>query len=139
MNDLSMAAAAYVYFPATVCRECDSPIDALQAACVGQREAMDLVVASWSDPEACCLLAKDGGGRYVLVIRLAGGRWAACHPWLAHPYRSHRDAERCVKQSRRHRCRGIVVRIAFSLLVANGMGDMPLVFLCAEDGLHRRG
>ncbi len=109
-------AAPYVYFPALVCQECDSPIDALIGVCVGQREAMDLVVASWTDPEMACLLASVDGGRQIVVTRLPGGRWAASHPRLTHPCTSFQEAERQLQKIRRYQTRGMVVKLALSIL-----------------------
>ena len=93
------------YFPALECALFDSPIDALLSLCVGHDEAMELVTASWRNaltddfPEApSCLLTEVDGGRSVVVLRTADGRWAACNafPELACATRS--EAERRLKK-----------------------------------------
>lgn len=69
------------YFPAILCDEHDSPIDALISLCVPRDEAMDLVVASWTNAatQGECLLAVLDGGRTVAALATAPGRWAACN------------------------------------------------------------
>lgn len=74
--------AARAYFPAILCAEHDSPIDALLALSVPRDEAMDLVAASWQAGEATCLVAILDGGRPVVVLRTSEGRWAACNAFL---------------------------------------------------------
>ena len=49
------------YFPAVICAEYDSPIDALVGLHVPQDEAMDLVAAAWADGRARCVLAQVDG------------------------------------------------------------------------------
>ncbi|WP_300454717.1 hypothetical protein [Accumulibacter sp.] len=73
---------SHAYFPAIVCGEHDSPIDALVALCVPRAEALDLVAASWWTGEASCLTATLDGGRTVAVLRTLEGRWAACHAFF---------------------------------------------------------
>ncbi len=75
-------AVAGKYFPAILCVECDSPIDALVALCVPRDEAMDLVAASWRGDHAACVLATLDGGRAVAALRTPEGRWAACNAFL---------------------------------------------------------
>ena len=93
------------YFPAILCVECDSPIDALLALHVPQDEAMDLVAAAWADGRARCVLARVDGGRQVAAILLPGGRWAACNAFAgqlcATPREAERRLEKLLKQGRR--------------------------------------
>ena len=100
----------YRYFPAIVCRECDSPIDALVALCVPRDEAMDLVAASWRDEAGVCLLATVDGGRRVVVMRTADGRWAACNAFLEPGFATPAEAERELKKLLKRKRRGIVAR-----------------------------
>jgi len=86
--------SAKPYFPAVVCVECDSPIDALLALCVPRDEAMDLVAASWRDDEGECILTTVDGGRSVAAIRTPTGQWAACHAFLDHACATRKEAER---------------------------------------------
>lgn len=93
------------YFPAIVCCECDSPIDALVALCVPRDEAMDLVAASWHHGAGVCLLATVDGGRHVVVMRTPAGRWAACNafpePGFATPAEAERELKKLLKRDRR--------------------------------------
>jgi len=85
------------YFPAILCVECDSPIDALVALCVPLDDAMNLVAASWRGDEAinhACILATVDGGRTVAALRTPEGRWAACNVFLDKGYPTRGDAER---------------------------------------------
>ena len=88
------------YFPAVLCAEYDSPIDALIALCVPRDEVMDLVAASWGEGghgDECgevCILSTVDGGRSVVAIRTAQGRWAACHAFPELACASRKDAER---------------------------------------------
>jgi len=82
-----------VYFPAIVCVECDSPIDALVALCIPRDEAMDLVAASWRGGECTCVLATVDGGRRVAALRTPEGRWAACNAFLDKAFNSRGEAE----------------------------------------------
>ena len=58
------------YFPAVICAEFDSPIDALISLCVPHDEAMNLVAAAWRSSAAasenscdsCCDSSCDSGG-----------------------------------------------------------------------------
>jgi hypothetical protein len=86
------------YFPAVVCVECDSPIDALLALCVPRDEAMDLVAASWRSDECECILTTVDGGRSVAAIRTPAGRWAACHAFLEHASATRSEAERQLRK-----------------------------------------
>ena len=90
----SQLPAGHRYFPATLCSEHDSPIDALVALCVPRDEAMDLVAASWRGRAADCILATIDGGRDVAALRTAQGRWAACHAFLEHGGATRAEAER---------------------------------------------
>ena len=108
-----------LYFPAVVCAEFDSPIDALVALCVPREEAMDSVTASWSnntaghwpDDLADSLLATVDGGRTVAVVRTEAQRWAACNafPELACATRAEaeRRLQKLLKRGRRG-CVGVV-------------------------------
>jgi len=82
------------YFPAVICAEYDSPIDALVGMHVPQDEAMDLVAAAWEAGEAKCVLASVDGGRCVAAILLPGGRWAACNAFVEDACATPREAER---------------------------------------------
>jgi hypothetical protein len=82
------------YFPAIVCAEHDSPIDALISLCVPFDEAMDLVAASWRNEWGGCLVATIDGGRVVAVLRTGEGRWAACNAFLDYCSPTPREAER---------------------------------------------
>jgi len=97
--------AAHCYFPAIVCVECDSPIDALIALCVPRDEAMDLVAASWRNGESTCVLATVDGGRSVAALRTPEGRWAACNAFLdkrcKSPQEAQRELDKLLKRGRR--------------------------------------
>lgn len=90
------------YFPAVLCAEYDSPIDALIALCVPRDEVMELVAASWGSEGGCgedeaaevCILGTVDGGRSVAAIRTADRRWAACHAFPELACASRKDAER---------------------------------------------
>jgi len=82
------------YFPAILCAEYDSPIDALTSLCVPQNEAMDLVAASWRNGEESCIVTAVDGGRSVAVLRTPEGRWAACNAFLDACCSTRSDAER---------------------------------------------
>ena len=82
------------YFPAIICAEFDSPIDALISLCVPQDEAMNLVAASWRSGESACVVATLDGGRSVAALRITEGRWAACNAFLDFCYPTRSEAER---------------------------------------------
>jgi len=82
------------YFPAVICAEYESPIDALIGMHVPQDEAMDLVAAAWAAGETKCVLASVDGGRRVAAILLPGGRWAACNAFIEDACTTPREAER---------------------------------------------
>lgn len=82
------------YFPAVICAEYESPIDALIGLHVPQDEAMDLVAASWAEGGGKCVLATVDGGRCVAAILLPGGRWAACNAFVEEACTTEREAER---------------------------------------------
>jgi hypothetical protein len=88
------ALPAEQYFPAIVCAEHDSPIDALISLCVPFDEAMDLVAASWRSDGGGCIVATIDGGRAVAALRTGGGRWAACNAFLDYLCPTPREAER---------------------------------------------
>lgn len=100
----STTSTGHGYFPAIVCVECDSPIDALIALCIPRHEAMDLVAASWKESDSPCLVATLDGGRPVVVLRTPEGRWAACHAFLNDLYATHQEADRrLARLLKRHR------------------------------------
>lgn len=82
------------YFPAILCAEHDSPIDALIGLCVPQDEAMDLVAAAWRNGESSCIVTAVDGGRNVAVLRTPDGRWAACNAFLEACCSTRGEAER---------------------------------------------
>ncbi len=86
------------YFPAIVCAEYDSPIDALIGMHVPQDEAMDLVAAAWHGKEAECVLASVDGGRAVAAIRMLDGRWAGCNAFPEQASTTRSEAERLLKK-----------------------------------------
>lgn len=94
MSPGPVAPKARFYFPAIVCVECDSPIDALVALCVPRDEAMNLVAASWRGSESACVLATVDGGRRVAALRTPEGRWAACNAFLDKVCHDRGEAER---------------------------------------------
>ncbi len=91
-----------LFFPAIVCGQFDSPIDALVSLCVPHDEAMDLVASSWRGDAAAgaasCLVATLDGGRSVAALRGEDGRWAACNAFLDHACASRGEAERQLKK-----------------------------------------
>jgi len=101
-----------LYFPAIVCDEFDSPIDALVALCVPRDEAMDLVIASWTTARSAevelSLLAAVDGGRSVAVVRTAAGRWAACNAYPELACSTRGEAERRLKKILKRGRRGCV-------------------------------
>ncbi len=97
------------YFPAIVRVECDSPIDALVAACIPRHEAMDLVAASWSKGGTACIVATLDGGRQVVVLRTPEGRWAACNAFLGKLCATRQEADRRLSQLLKHSRQGYVV------------------------------
>ena len=100
--------AARRYFPAVLCAECDSPIDALLSLCVPRDEAMDLVAASWQSGEPTCILATVDGGRSVVAIRTPQGRWAACHAFLEQACTTPNEAERQLQKLLKRGRKGLV-------------------------------
>jgi len=96
------------YLPAIVRGEFDSALDALLALTVPRDEAMDLLVASWLAVDPGSLLTTIDGGRPVIVLRTASGRWAACNAFLEHSCSSHADAERRLHRLLRRHQRGYV-------------------------------
>ena len=100
--------AARAYFPAILCAEHDSPIDALLALSVPRDEAMDLVAASWLAGEATCLVAILDGGRPVVVLRTPEGRWAACNAFFSDLSSTPEAAGRRLSKLLKRRRRGYV-------------------------------
>ena len=97
-----------LYFPAVVCGEFDSPIDALRSLCVPHDEAMDLVAASWREAGVFGIVTAIDGGRSVAAIPLAGGRWAACHAYPEHAASSRSEAERRLQKIVRGKKHGVL-------------------------------
>jgi len=131
MDNMLMTHAARLpvpaYLPAIVRAEFDSALDALLALTVPRDEAMDLLLASWLSAEPDCLLTTIDGGRAVVVLRAASGRWAACTTFLNHSCDSHADAERRLRRLLRGQQRGhvaclpaTVVRLASATMIAVG-------------------
>lgn len=116
------------YFPAVVCAEFDSPVDALRSLCVPHEEAMDLVAASWFPPssrraikpadvcdtfesdecEQYALVTTIDGGRSVAVLLLNNGRWAACYAYPEQAATSRVEAEQRLRRLARGKKRGLV-------------------------------
>jgi len=96
------------YFPAILCVECDSPIDALVALCIPRDEATDLVAASWRNEESCCVMASVDGGRRVAALRTPEGRWAACNAFPEPCYATRSEAERQLQKLLKRGRRGYV-------------------------------
>ncbi|WP_301103059.1 hypothetical protein [Propionivibrio sp.] len=96
------------YFPAILCVECDSPIDALLALCVPRDEAMNLLAAAWRNDEFECVVASVDGGRSVAVLRTPEGRWAACNAFLDHVCLTRHEAERQLKKLLKRGRRGYI-------------------------------
>ena len=97
-----------LYFPAVICAEYDSPIDALIGLHVPQDEAQDLVAAAWSSGDARCIVAHVDGGRSVAALCLSDGRWAACNAFLEHSCVSRLDAERRLSKLLKRGKRGLL-------------------------------
>ena len=108
MKHQSPVLGMHSYFPAIICVECDSPIDALVSLCVPRDEAMDLVAASWRSDHATCVLATVDGGRAVAALRTPEGRWAACNAFLDYCCSSHSEAERHLQKLLKRGRRGYV-------------------------------
>jgi hypothetical protein len=100
--------SAPCYFPAIICAEFDSPIDALISLCVPQDEAMNLVAASWLNGEPACVMATIDGGRNVAVLRTPDGRWAACNAYVEFGSTTRSEAERQLKKLLKRGRRGMV-------------------------------
>ena len=107
MNTLTKP-SGHRYFPAIVCVERDSPIDALVALCVRRDEAMDIFAASWLAADPGCLLATADGGRTVAVLRTPEGRWAACNVFLNQVCATSQEADRRLGKLLKGRLRGYV-------------------------------
>ena len=101
------------YFPAVICSEHDSPIDALLALRVAREEVMELVAAACLAGEAAgdgvaCVVAQADGGRDVAAVRDAHGRWLACNAFLDSCCATAFDAERALAKRRKRGRRGCV-------------------------------
>lgn len=99
------------FFPAIVRSEHDSALDALVALDLPRGEAMDLLVASWSDPGLAILAVVDGG-RPVAAVPLADGRWAACNTFPEQRSTTLAEAERSLSRLLRRGRRGLVACLA---------------------------
>ena len=97
-----------IYFPASICAEYDSPVDALAGLRVPRDEAMDLLAAAWAGGCGPCVVARIDGGRQVAAILLASGRWAACHVFAGHVCTTPHEAERRLEKLLRRGRRGTV-------------------------------
>lgn len=93
-NDSPYGTDAVLYFPAILCAEFDSPLDALLGLHVALGEAMDALAAAWANGETRCLLASVDGGRMVAAVRLDDGRWAACNAFPEQAGASRAEVER---------------------------------------------
>ena len=107
-NIMKKTPAMRHFFPALICAEYDSPIDALISLHVPQNEAMDLVTASWVVRRMECILASVDGGRDVAAIRLPSGRWAACNAFIEKACSSEREAERLMQKLLKHGRKGAI-------------------------------
>lgn len=99
------------FFPAIVCAEFDSPIDALVSLCVPYSEAMELVAASWVVGATDCIVTVIDGGRSVAVLRTERGRWAACNAFPEHASPSPTEAARQLGKLLRRGRRGMLGRV----------------------------
>ena len=131
MRAMSDGSPVARYFPAVVCAEFDSPVDALRSLCVSHEEAMDLVAASWfpissrraikpaDGGDACerdecdkreqyALVTTIDGGRCVAALRLNNGRWAACYAYPEQAATSRVEAERRLRRLTRGKKLGLV-------------------------------
>lgn len=96
------------FFPAILCAEFDSPIDALIALCVPQDDAVTLVTAAWCNGEAETVLTSVDGGRVVAALRTETGRWAACNAFLADLCTTRSEAERRLQRLLKRGRKGMV-------------------------------
>ena len=96
------------FFPAVICAEYDSPVDALISLHVPLNEAMDLVTASWMLQGAECILASVDGGRKVAAIRLSNGHWAACNAFVEKTFRTRHEAGRYMQKLLKRGRTGVV-------------------------------
>lgn len=108
------------YFPAIVCAEFDSPIDALVSLCVPADEAMDLVSATWTTGEADCVMTVIDGGRTVAALRTAQGRWAACNAFPERASPSLSEATRQLGKLLRRGRRGMLGCSARQTIACSG-------------------
>ena len=107
-----MTAFTQRYFPAIICGEYDSPIDALLGMHVAHDEAMDLVVAAWYGGAARSVLAFVDGGRAVAAVLLTNRRWAGCNVFPEMSCASCQEAERRLSRLAKRGKRGVVVAIS---------------------------
>lgn len=138
-NAGAAGADAVRYFPAIVCAEYDSPVDALVALTVPRDEALDLVVAAWpvwqrqrpeplppaladefankvcseaAAQELPALLTQIDGGRHVAVLLTRSGRWAACNAFPEPPCLTLAAAEARLARLLRRGRHGCIGRLA---------------------------
>lgn len=96
------------FFPAILCAEFDSPIDALIALCVPLDDAVTLVTAAWCNGEAETVLTTVDGGRAVVALRTEAGRWAACNAFLDDLCSTRSEAERRLQRLLKRGRKGMV-------------------------------
>lgn len=91
------------HFPAITCSLHNSPIDALVALGVPREEVMELVTANWHSGSDT-IFARIHGGRPVVAIGVAAGRWVACNAFpekaSADPREAQRQLDRLLKRGR---------------------------------------
>lgn len=116
--------SAPFYFPAVVCAEFASPIDALTGMHVPLDEAQDLVAACGPLLASLSLLAALDGGRWVAAIPLDGGRWAACNAFPERGSASPAEAARRLAKIAKRGRRGVVGQLNRSPLDAAGVSGV---------------
>lgn len=116
--------SAPFYFPAVVCAEFASPIDALTGMHIPLDEAQDLVAACGPQLTSLSLLAALDGGRWVAAIPLGGGRWAACNAFPERGGASPAEAGRRLAKIAKRGRRGLVGQLAHSPRDAAGASSV---------------
>ena len=102
----------FLYCPAIICGEYDSPIDALLGMHVAIDEALNLVAAAWHAGDAGSMLALVDGGRSVAAAPLASGRWAGCNTFPDLGCASRQEAERRLGKLVKRGRRGTVIEVS---------------------------